>query len=277
MDEGVTNSPLRDALLALPPWAAYGAIGLLACGVLTGIALLSTPGLDDALHSTGGQLLVVCLPILSVAIGVLGASGSSTKRIDALVAEYLRNTLQDKLRTYLVHDQSDSPRLSPFPPLFERMAPHYRNELTSYCFYRFFDAQERRFDVLVKSNVFNFEVSMRLQLRCLPAGVTAEHLSHPYNFNSLEDWPAARGNPLVNLVAGCVHGSLAEGYAVYLDANPDGDGMTLNMQLRQKLRENFLTSPYLRRYFAEDAAIGAYVFFSDAFAANLDIAGGTFD
>jgi uncharacterized transporter YbjL len=44
-------------------------VGLLILGVIAGIGLLATPGLDEALHSTGGQLLVVCLPVLSVAIG----------------------------------------------------------------------------------------------------------------------------------------------------------------------------------------------------------------
>jgi hypothetical protein len=45
--------------------------------------------------------------------------------------------------------------------------------------------------------------------------------------------------------------------------------------LRQKLRDNFLTSPYLRRYFSEDAAIATYFFYSEAFAnAHENITGG---
>lgn len=277
MDQSGSVSPLRDTLLALPRWAAYTAVGLLVLGVIAGIGLLALPGLDEALHATGGQLLVVCLPVLSVAIGVLGASRSSTERIDAMVADYLRGTLKDKLQIYMLHDDAGGLRRSPFPPLFGRMDQHYREELTSYCYYRFFDAQARRFDVMVKSNVFNFEVSMRLQLRAMPAGITRDHLSHPYNYHGLGDWPGAQDNPLVNLIPGCVHGSLAEGYTVYLDADPDGAGMSLNLRLRQKLQENFLTSPYLRRYFAEDAAIVAYVFFAEAFGAGLDISGGAFD
>ncbi len=277
MESAGSDSPLRDTLLALPRWTAYTAIGLLACGVLTGIALLAAPGLEDALRGTGGQLLVVCLPVLSVAVGVLGASRTRTERIDALVADYLRQTLKEKLRIYLVREAAASPRRAPFPPLFERMEQHCREELTSFCAYRFFDANGRRFDLLVKSNVYNFELSMRLHLRRLPTGVTAAHLGSPDNYQDLEEWPRAQGNPLVNLVPSVVHGSLAEGYTIYVDADPAGEGMVLRLKLRQKLRENFLTSPYLRRYFAEDAAIAAHVFYSEAFAADLDITGGELD
>lgn len=274
MESGDSDSPLRDTLLALPRWTSYTAIGLLACGVLSGIGLLSAPGLGDALRSAGGQLLVVCLPILSLAVGMLGASRTRTGRIDALVAEYLRDTMQEKLRTYLVHEASDQPRRAPFPPLFDRMERHYREELTSFCAYRFFDTRGRRFDMLVKSNVYNFEVSMRLHMRSLPAGITQAHLGNPANYHGLDDWPRAQANPLVNLVPALVHGSLAEGYTIYVDAAPAADGMLLQLKLRQKLRDNFLTSPYLRRYFAEDAAIAAHVFYSEAFAAGGDISGG---
>ena len=179
MESAGSDSPLRDTLLALPRWTAYTAIGLLACGVLTGIALLAAPGLDDALRSTGGQLLVVCLPVLSVAVGVLGASRTRTERIDALVADYLRQTLREKLHIYLVQEASQTPRRSPFPPLFEHMEQHYREELSSFCSYRFFDAKGRRFDLLVKSNVYNFELFMRLHLLSLPTGVTPAHLASP--------------------------------------------------------------------------------------------------
>jgi hypothetical protein len=118
---------------------------------------------------------------------------------------------------------------------------------------------------------------MKLQMGTLPAGVTREHLSLPSNYHGLEDWPDAQADPLVKLVPGCVHGCLAEGYTVLLEATPAGEGMTLHLMLRQKLQDNFLTSPYLRRYFAEDAAIAAYVFFDEAFASGLDISGGSFD
>lgn len=277
MESAGSDSQLRDTLLALPRWTAYTAIGLLACGVLTGTALLALPGLEDTLRSAGGQLLVVCLPVLSVAVGVLGASRSGTERIDALVADYLRQTLRDKLHIYLLRDAAENARQAPFAPIFEHMEQLYREELASYCIYRFHDAQGRRFDLLVKSNVYNFELSMRLQLSRLPQDVTPDHLGSPDNYHGLEDWPRAQTNPLVNLVPSVVHGSLAEGYTLSVEAEPAGEGMVLNLKLRQKLRENFLTSPYLRRYFAEDAAIAAHVFYSEAFAAKLEIVGGKLD
>ncbi len=270
-----SDSPLRDSLLALPTWAAYTAIGLLSGGVAVGLALLLAPGMDDTLRSAGGQLLVVSLPVLSVAIGVLGASWSRTERIDELVADYLRKTVGDKLEAYLL--PSKTGQEGPFPPLFARMERDFRKDITSYCHYHLYDKGGRRFDLLVKSNIFNIEVSLGLRLGAPPPGFTPALAAQPNNFNSLADWPAASAHPLVNLAPLTLHGCLAEGYTLYVDGDLLHDGgLKVNVRLRQKLEDNFLTSPYLRRYFAEDAAIAAYFFYAEALAGNTRITGGEF-
>lgn len=270
-----SDSPLRDSLLALPTWAAYTAIGLLSGGVIVGLALLLAPGMDDTLRSAGGQLLVISLPVLSVAIGVLGASWSRTERIDGLVADYLRKTVGDKLEAYLLPSAHQAG--GPFPPLFERMERDFRPDIASYCHYHLYDRQGRRFDILVKSNVFNIEISLGLRLSAPPPGFTPALAAQPNNFNSLGDWPAASAHPLVNLAPLTLHGCLAEGYTLYVDGDPTPDGgLKVNVRLRQKLQDNFLTSPYLRRYFAEDAAIAAYFFYAEIIGGNDHITGGEF-
>jgi hypothetical protein len=160
---GGSQTTLRDNLLALPLWAALVAFGLLTAGVSVGFTLLLLPDLNDSLRSAGGQLLVVSLPVLALLVGLVGASWARTKRIDDMVAAYLRHTVGDKLHSYLVTAGRDG-EPDPFPPLFVAMERLFRKEISSYCYFRLSDDQDRQFDVLVKSNVFNFEISLRLQL-----------------------------------------------------------------------------------------------------------------
>jgi hypothetical protein len=278
MDRSDSESTLRDNLVALPVWVSLTALGLLAVGVAVGFTLLLAPNLSDALRSAGGQLLVVSLPVLALVIGVFGASRARPERIDAMVATYLRQTVGDKLEAYLVKPKLEDDRPYPYPPLFARMERHFRSEITSYCHYHLFDDQNRRFDIMVKSNVFNIEISVTLHLATPPQGYTIALSEHSYDFNSLEDWSGMSASPLVALVPVTIHGSLAEGYTVYVRSHAEeGGGLCLNYRLRQKLQGNFLTSPYLRRYFSEDAAIATYFLYSEAFANGKDnILGGSF-
>ena len=96
-----------------------------------------------------------------------------------------------------------------------------------------------------------------------------------YDESSLDDWSTISQNPLVALASGTMYGSLSEGYAVNIDASEDTKGFHVAYRLRQKTQANFLTSPYLRRYFAEDAALGSYYFYTEAFGSdNVEITGG---
>jgi hypothetical protein len=273
-----TESTLRDSLLALPLWAGITALSLLAGSVALGFTFLLAPGMSDALRSAGGQLLVVSLPALALTIGVMGASVARTERIDGMVAKFLRQTVGDKLEAYLLPPKHGHTRPYALPPPFVRMDRHFRKEISSYCHYHLFDAQDRRFDILVKSNVFNIEISLPLHLATPPPGFEPAMTSHSYNFDSLDDWSGASTNPLIALAPLTFHGSMAEGYTLYIRADPVEDGgLRVNFDLRQKLDENFLTSPYLRRYFSEDAAIAIYFFYTEVFGnAPNNIRGGEF-
>lgn len=271
MEGRSSDSNLRDSLMALPGWAALTAVGLLGAGIGAGVMLLLLPDLNAALRGAGGQLLLITLPVLALAVIALGASLASTERIDDMVATFVGKTMGDKFEAYLLPPAHGGARSYPFPPLFARMERHFSKEISSYCYYRFFDDQERRFDILVKSNVFNIEFTLTLQLATPPAGGSSATTHDSYRFDSPEAWSHASGNPLVKLAPGAIHGSLAEGYTIHVSAETEpGGGLLVVFRLRQKLQENFLTSPYLRRYFSEDAAIAAYFFYSEAFANGGD-------
>ncbi|HEY5091994.1 MAG TPA: hypothetical protein VII60_01925 [Acidimicrobiales bacterium] len=253
----------------------FTAVGLLAAGVSVGFILLFAPGLSDTLRSAGGQMLVVSLPALALTTGLLGATWARTQRIDDMVAWYLTHTVGDKLDNYLVGSPNLQKTPSQFPPLFIRMERIWQKQFGSFCTYRLFDTQGRRFDMFVKSNVFNFEISYCLHVSTTMTTAAPAATSHSYAILSLADWPSYSTHPLVELVTGTLYGSLSEGYSVYFDVKSEAGGQCVNYKLRQKLESNFLVSPYQRRYFAEDAAIASYFFYAEALAKGKgDILGG---
>jgi hypothetical protein len=269
-EKNESSSRVPDNLLALPLWAAIIAIGLLSTGVVLGFTFLITSGPNDAERTAGGQVLLISLPALAVATVVLGASWARTERIDAMQKGFLRNTIGKKLETYLVGPKSVKHEATPYPPIFKRMEKFFSSSITSFCYFHLFDDKERRFDILVKSNVFNIEIAYYLHLATSPSGYTAELNEKSYDLGSLKEWSVVTAaNPLLAIVAATIHGSISEGYTVYVQAKPDeSGGLKATYRLRQKLQSNFLTSPYLRRYFSEDAAIASYYFFAEVFATS---------
>jgi hypothetical protein len=94
-EQNESSSRLPDNLLALPLWAAVAGLGLLTAGVVVGFAFLLTP-VGETERNVGSQLLVISLPVLSLAIGILGASWARTQRIDSMVGSFLRGTVRKK-------------------------------------------------------------------------------------------------------------------------------------------------------------------------------------
>lgn len=271
-EQGESSPKLPDNLLALPLWAAMTAIGMLAIGVIVGFVFLLVPGLTEAERTAGGHVLLISLPALAIATVILGTSWARTQRIDSMQAAFLRHTVYRKLKTYLVARKSHNDGPTPYPPLFKRIERFSRSAISSFCYFHLFDDQDRRFDVLVKSNVYNIEIVYYLHLATPPAGYAAEMNEQSYDRDCHKDWSAkTTTNPLLALAAATLHGSIAEGYTIYIQAKPDErTGIRVTYRLRQKLQSNFLTSPYLRRYFSEDAAIASYYFFAEAFATTGD-------
>jgi hypothetical protein len=262
MDQESSQS-LSDRLLALPKWARITTIGLLIAGVSLGFVLLLIPLGGDEFRSAGAEILTVSLPVLAIGVGLFGATSESTAHIDALIARFLRRTIAGKLDHYLVGPAiaEDHP-IKIYPPLFSRMEILQRDAMTSYCGYRFHDDADRRFDLYVKSNVFNFEFGYAL------------HLSHDTDLDARtrsltvkpgDDWSKVSDHPLVRFAPGSLYGSLAEGYTLYIEAVQGADGVNrVAYRLRQRTERDLLTSPFVRRYFAEDVAIAAYFFFAEA-------------
>lgn len=274
-EQNDSSTSLPDNLLALPIWAATSAIGLLAAGVTIGFVFLLAPGLSGD-RSVGSQLLIISLPTLALSIGVVGASWARTHRIDSMEETFLRSTVGKKLEAYLVGADSRSDDVGPYPPLFERIESSYRSSISSFCNYHLYDEMNRRFDILVKSNVFNFEIAFYLTFSSAPLGYEETSSEISYDAESLKNWSGALTNSLLRFVSSTIHGSISEGYTVYIQTQLlDGDELRVTYRLRQKLQSNFLTSPYMRRYFSEDAAIASYFFFSEALAEGKDwIVGG---
>lgn len=107
-DQNDSATTLPDNLLALPLWAAVSALGLLGAGVAVGFIFLLTPGLGDAERSSGSELLLISLPVLALAIGLIGASWARTERIDRMAATFLHGTVGNKLEAYLVGPNRES-------------------------------------------------------------------------------------------------------------------------------------------------------------------------
>lgn len=267
-EKNESSAKLPDNLLALPLWAAITAIGLLTTGVGVGFVFLLVPGLSEAERTAGGHVLLIALPALAIATVILGASWARTERIDAMQKSFLCNTVGKKLETYLVASKLSEGGETLYPPLFKRIEKFSNPSITSFCNFHLFDDEQRRFEILVKSNVFNIEIAYYLHLATPPAGYTPALNEESYSSESLKEWSVVTAaNPLLALVAATIHGSISEGYTVYVQAKPDeSGGINVTYRLRQKLQANFLTSPYLRRYFSEDAAIASYYFFAEAFA-----------
>jgi Thioredoxin len=72
-------------------------------------------------RSAGSEHLLISLPALAVAVGILGASWARTERIDAMESTFLRHTVGKKLETYLVAPKSGQDRAGLYPPLFKRI------------------------------------------------------------------------------------------------------------------------------------------------------------
>jgi hypothetical protein len=260
----LSDSPsARDNLIALPKWAVAAALSLLSAGAVAGALLLVIPGLTPAVRDAGGRLLFVSLPVLALGIVGVGASRARTERIDAMVGRFLRHTVARKFRAYLVRPNNDAEASGPYAGLFEQMTCTSRAGADSYCYYEFTDVQGRVFGVTVKSNVYNFEFDAVLEFVNAPAGYQSPTSEETLHVASLADWPSAATHPLVAVASAAIYGSLAEGYAILIDARSDEASIRVSYRFRQKMQTNFLLSPYLRRYFAEDAAIALYFFYKE--------------
>jgi hypothetical protein len=265
------SSSLHDAIVTLPKRTFFllVAVGSVALGAALWIAAEAS---SDEIKSAAAHAVVVMLPLMIAIIAAGGIRRTSTRQVDALVDGFLHETVYERFHLWCHTGKSAKP---PYPfRKVERPAPPQGR---SYADFRFHWrdltlAGLPPADVGVKMNVFNFEVLTSFNLRCpvaLLAGATLGNIV--IDKHTLD---ASAAHPLLKMFFGTIQGSLEEGYAVRVTfGTPQSEGgiarLSMLVSLRQKLGVNFLTSPFLKRYFAEDAAIVVGVLYRELIASGL--------
>jgi hypothetical protein len=248
---------LRDSLIALPQrlLLLIAAIPFFSAGL--GIYLIFSTK-SDSVRTAGILLITLSTPSLTVAVGLAAAARVRTDDIDRLVATWLTQTVQGKLSSYLTGaGRPGAPRLH--PPTFKELRAYADLATSSYCLFELVDFKNSPYMLYVKSNIFNVEIGTYLTLESEPGTLPTD----PLHITDLDGWTKHLADPRVRCIADTLHGSISEGYRVYVSGGTNSDGSYTTYRLRQKLPSGFITSPYTRRYFAEDIAIAAYHLFAE--------------
>lgn len=248
---------LRDSLIALPKRFLLLAAGIPLLSAGLGICLLVSAE-SDGVRTAAILLITLSAPALTVAVGLEASRRVRTDDIDQLVTKWLMTTVREKLSAYLV-STNDSPASRLHPPLFRSLHASSDIGTSSYCLFELTDFDGEQYVLYVKSNIFNVELGVFF-------AVTAAGSQIPSNrvyISDLEDWQKSLDDPRLSCCADTIHGALCEGYQLYITEGENRDGPYVVYRLRQKLARPFITSPYTRRYFAEDIAIMAYWLYSE--------------
>jgi hypothetical protein len=254
----------------LPLWGIV-MLALLCGGSLTLASWLAVTSQNDGIKGTAVQLLVILVPLTSAVIAAIAIRRTSTDQIDKLINGFLEKTL---LQRFSIWCQSSVPIFTSHGYPFSKVKLREPVQGQSYAFYCLSWRNSNLPDALVgiKTNVFNFEIFTTLAIQ-IPTDSsiqlgTESWILTPDNILSIQN------HPLLNSFFGIIQGSVNEGYvvAIELTSDPhsaDPSSGTVTIALRQKVRENFLTSSFLKRYFAEDAAIAVGVLFSEYLQSGL--------
>lgn len=257
-----SRNTLRDSIITLPVWAVW-ALGLIsAISLGTALWVAATSGNND-IKSAALQLLLVLVPLASAVVAAIAVRRTSTAQIDRLVTGFLDRTMLERFKKWCEAPAQASTQSYPFGAVRLREPSDGR----SYAFFEFdwrepAPASAQPALVGIKSNVFNFEVFtvIALQLGPIARGALVGQVIGKSNLAQVA------AHPVLKHFIGAIQGSVNEGYEAkveFLEAADGGDGVRMHLSLRQKVRENFLASPFLKRYFAEDAAIVVGVIFNE--------------
>jgi hypothetical protein len=124
-------------------------------------------------------------------------------------------------------------------------------------------AQRPPVQIGVKCNVFNFELFSELPVQT-DCDISAAKL--PDVIINTSNVAQFTEHPVLSHFMNVLQGSVNEGYEAHVSFKPQlvqPHTWVMHFSLRQKLRENFLASPFLKRYFAEDAVIAAGVLYEE--------------
>jgi hypothetical protein len=258
------SNGLRDAIITLPVWGIT-TIGLFSFGALAVSIWLIATTKDEIIKGAAAQLLVVLVPLVTAVVASVAVRRTSTAQIDRLINGFLEKTILERFEMWCRSPvQIFTETGYPFASVQLREPAQGR----SYAFYilRWRGVQRQPVLVGIKTNVFNFEIFSEFDLHLAKAsGTTLESESFALTQLQLE---LARKHPVLSHFFGLIQGCLNEGYEVKVDLERHAATSThvtgrMKISLRQKVKENFLTSPFSKRYFAEDAAIAVGVLFAE--------------
>lgn len=253
---------LRDSLIALPQRVLLliAGIPLLAAGL--GVYLIFSTK-SDSVRTAAILLITLSTPALTVAVGLAGAARVQTDDIDRLVANWLSRAVEKKLSAYLVGVEG-MPATPLCPPLFRSIKVFSSRATSSFCLFELVDFDDSRYFLYIKSNIYNVEIATFVAV----TGAVKALPTDPVHIADLEGFAAHLDDPRVRCVADTIHGSISEGYGIYISGGKNSDGDYVTYRIRQKLAASFITSPYTRRYFAEDIAIASYWLYSEMRSAH---------
>jgi len=260
---------LRDSLIALPQrfLMLIACIPLLAAGL--GVYLIFSTN-SDSVRTAAILLITLSTPALTVAVGLGAAARVRTDDIDRLVAKWLSKAVEKKLSAYLV-GVDGMPATPLCPPLFQSIRVSSSRATSSFCLFELIDFDGSRYFLYVKSNIYNVEVAAYVGLtsavEAIPTG--------PVHIADLEGFAERLDDPRVRCVADTIHGSISEGYGIYISGGKNSEGDYVTYRIRQKVGASFITSPYTRRYFSEDIAIASYWLYSEMRSAGGFACSGT--
>ncbi|MFZ5547410.1 MAG: hypothetical protein ACOZJX_01820 [Pseudomonadota bacterium] len=249
---------LQEVIITLPrPLVATLALLLLAGAVASG--WLAVQAEAESLRDVAKSVLLVLLPMMVVVAAAIGVRRTSTTQVDELVTAFIEKTVLARFELACTQRTFHE-----FPFTAVRLAQPTGGR--SYAGFDFDWADEARRGeparVWVKMNVLNFEVIVDQALRW-PTPVDAQ-ADLPSAFFDGDNLDTVLKHPVARHLAMTIQGSIEEDYKIRLLLEPGDDGAVLmHLSFRQKLRAHFLASPFLKRYYAEDAAILVGILFRE--------------
>lgn len=249
---------LQEVIITLPrPLVATLALLLLAGAVAS--AWLAVQAETESLRDVAKSVLLVLLPMMVVVAAAIGIRRTSTTQVDELVTAFIEKTVLARFQLACTQRTFHE-----FPFTAVRLAQPTGGR--SYAGFDFDWADTARRGeparVWVKMNVLNFEVIVDQALHW-PTRVDAG-TELPSAFFDGDNLETVLKHPVARHLAMTVQGSIEEDYKIRLLLEPADDGTVLmHLSFRQKLRTHFLASPFLKRYYAEDAAILVGILFRE--------------
>jgi len=262
----------RDVIVTLPTWGIGLITALWTLSMALAISVFFIPTLT-AFHNTSFQFLIILIPLGSALVAAIGIRRTSTDQIDRLIRRFLEVTILHRFDSWCKSAQTVRSFGLQFP--FDRVELLNKHDNNSYAYFQFSKDNHPPRIVGIKTNVFNFEIFTTIPLSELAFSETP--VKTVLTQESMDDEKYARlaQHPVFQKFMGIIQGSLNEGYEIKLEILPNADTRvsTLHVSLRLRLRENFLSSPYFKRYLAEDAAIAVGVLFIEYGQSGLQPAG----